>query len=275
MSGRRDGSSLIAIGDSLTEHGTWPEMLADAAGWGVERVAYAGQTSTELAVRLGAIGMTFSVAGRAREGRIPLTPVTPSGDFRHHIDAGMADIVVPGMLGGLRGLLTHRVGGAALEGWEFASEGTPPAGHAPLDFHAEAPVFDAPAAFVIWCGRNNPGPIAARDIAAIVAELHVHHSAARSLVLGVHAASFEPAGSEGAALVDGLNATLAQAFGDHFVDLGTAFDAAAPTSDGTTAARLRSDDVHLNAAGDEVVARAVAHRLSGLGWWPSGRALPS
>jgi len=275
MNRSRDGSSLIAIGDSLTEHGTWPEMLAAAAGWGIDRVAHAGQTSTEIALRIGAIGMTFTGAGPAREGRLPLTPVDPYGDFRHHIDAGMADISVPGTLAGHLGLLTHRVGGAALEGWEFLSRGTPPGAGVVLDFRAEAPVFSAPAVFVIWCGRNNPGPVAARDVAAIVAELQARHSAARCLVLGVHAASFEPVGSEGAALVDGLNATLVQTFGDHFVDLGAAFHEVAPTPDDTTAARLRSDDVHLNAEGDAVVARAVAWRLSDLGLWPVGMPLPS
>ncbi|MCK2035456.1 SGNH/GDSL hydrolase family protein [Microbacterium sp. SSW1-49] len=275
MSGRREDSALIAIGDSLTEHGTWPELLAGAAGWQIERIAHAGQTSTEIALRLGVIRMTFSAAGAVQEDRIPLKPVGPSGDFRHHIDSGMEDIAVPGTLAGRPGLLTHRVGGAALEGWEFASDGAAPTADAVLDFRAEVPVFSAPAAFVIWCGRNNPGPVAARDVAAIVAELHARHSAARCLVLGVHAASFEPIGSEGVALVDGLNATLAQTFGDHFVDLGAVFREAAPTSDGTTAAQLRSDDVHLNAAGDAVVARAVARRLSELGWWPTGMTLPS
>lgn len=266
---------IVAIGDSLTEHGNWPEMLAEPAGWRTERFARAGQTSTEIALGIGAIEMVFSRSAPAVDGCLPLTPIDLPGDFRHHVEVGMADIEVPGTLAGIPGILAHRVDGTEVEGWVFRSTGPAPDETPELAFQPEPPSFPAPATFVIWCGRNNPGPGAARDIDAIVRYLRVRVPEARYLVLGVHAASFEPAGSEGAVLISALNATLAETHGDRFVDLGAAFLRAAPSPDGTTAARLRSDDVHLNAAGDAIVAEVVAVSLTDLGWWPEGAPLPS
>lgn len=261
-------TTLVVIGDSLTENGTWPERLCAEAGWSLQRAGRSGQTSTEVAVRVGARAVDFVEGETSARGEVAVVPDPLPGPVREHVHTGMDDIRVRGTLGDRPGCLVHRVSAAADEGWSFcpdaAAPGTPGARRT---FLAERLSVPAGAVVVIWCGRNNPGPEVLEDVAAIAAGLR-RDSITRVLVLGVHAAAFEPEGAPGRRAVLELNQRLAERFGERFVDVQSALVRATETTDGVAAAPLRSDDVHLSVLGDAVVARAIRARVVELGWWP-------
>lgn len=261
--------ALVTVGDSLSEHGSWPALVCARTAWDHVPLARSGQTSTEIAVRFGALPVQLRVLPGARQPALEVTPIDPAGDYRAQVRQGMADIEIAGTLDDIGGVLRHRVSSAADEGWTF----TPTGGQrlrAPADTHvrfrAHAPRTPPDATYVVWCGRNNPGPNVLRDIRAIVDRLAATDPEARYLVLGVTNAAYEPAGTEGHALIARLAEDLAAEYGARFVDVCRRLVEAHPTVDDTPAASFRSDDVHLNAAGDEIVAEAVLDRIRTLGW---------
>lgn len=275
--------ALVVIGDSLTEHGTWPEMVSRETGWALQREGRAGQTSTEIALRAGARILRLEVPDAHAVGEIAVIPDLGSGDVREFVEEGMADIEVSGELDGRRGMLTHRVSAAAREGWTFSPLDDWPLDDEPLDdgrgpgraalFRPDPLRMRPDAVVILWCGRNNPGPAVIDDVDAVLRCLAPRGGARSALVLGVHAAAFEPAGSTGAAVVGVLNERLARVHGNAFVDVQSALLAAAPREDEVADVSLRADDVHLGPAGDAVVAAAIRARLIENGWWmPAGAA---
>lgn len=123
---------------------------------------------------------------------------------------------------------------------------------------------------VFWMGTNdNPavntwGPTLA-NIAACVADLDE-----RYLVLGVTVAD----GGLDPAYVDDLDATLAGLYGDRFVDIraylqsyndGSGNDLA-DIAAGLVPRSLRSDTIHLNGRGNQLVAKCLDAKLAALGW---------
>ncbi len=259
-------TTLVVIGDSLTENGTWPDRLSAETGWSLQREGRSGQTSTEIAVRVGARTIHVVEDEALPDGGIALRPDPVPGTVREHIDEGMDDLRMRGVLGDREGVLERRVSASAHDGWSFRPDdprhAVPGARHA---FRAHPLKVPSRAVVIVWCGRNNAGREVVSDVEAIVA---ASGPGARALVLGVHAAAFEPAGSPGARVVDALNVELSRRFGDRFVDVQSALVGAAPSVDRVAAAHLRSDDVHLSAAGDAVVAAAIRTRLRALEWWP-------
>jgi hypothetical protein len=270
---------LVVIGDSLTEHGAWPDAVGAETGWPVRRAARSGQTSTEVALRVGARNVDLRVVGPDGAAGVVVVPEPVPGDMRVHVHEGMDDIRVHGALGDRPGVLAHRVSASATEGWTFHPDhpdvpdvldvpDTPDVQEVPGTVRFRPDPLPVPhgAVVVLWCGRNNPGAGVVSDVEAIVRQ--VERDAAEVLVLGVHAAAFEVSGSAGAAVVDEVNAALAARHGERFVDVQAALLAAVPTGDGVAAAELRVDDVHLSARGDAVVAQAVGARLRAVGRWP-------
>lgn len=265
-----DGTILVAIGDSLTENGTWPDVLCAQAGWSLHNAGRSGQTSTEVALRVGARAMDLIEGETSANGDVSVVPDPLPGPVREHVGADMDDIRVRGALDGRPGLLMHPVSAAAADEWTFRPD--VPADATPRvrgRFRADPLPIPPGAVVVVWCGRNNPGPQVAEDVDAIVAGAA---SAACVLVLGVTAAAFEPTGSPGSEVVAALNAELARRHDERFVDVQAALLAAAPSADGVPAARLRSDDVHLSPEGDAVVADAIRARLVALDRWPRSSA---
>ncbi len=259
-------TSLVVIGDSLTEHGTWPQVLSAEVDWLLQREGRSGQTSWEIALRVGARGLGVAEGERLPDGAISVLPDLEPGVVREGVDGGMDDIRVRGTLGDRPGELVHRVAVAAREGWSFhPDQPCPVQSGTRCWFQPDALRVPPGAIVVVWCGRNNPGPAVVDDVDAVLASLP---DDARSLVLGLHAAAFEPAGSAGALVIAELNASLSRRHGARFVDVQAALASAHPVANGVAAARLRSDDVHLSAEGDAVVARVIRDRLRALNWWP-------
>lgn len=125
---------------------------------------------------------------------------------------------------------------------------------------------------VFWMGTNdNPavntwGPTLA-NTAACIADLEGDE---RYLVLGVTVAD----GGLDPAYVDDLDATLAGLYGDRFVDIraylqsyndGSGNDLA-DIAAGLVPRSLRSDTIHLNGRGNQLVAKCLDAKLAALGW---------
>ncbi len=264
-------TTLLVSGDSMSEHGTWPRLVARATGWRVDSNARSGQTSTEIALRDGAIDMTVSVDGAGSEPAVvSVTPLHPTSSFRGLIDEPMQDIVAAGTLGGIRGELRHRVTEAPLDAWTFAAhvtqETTRLAPGIPYTFAPDPRPLPQGGVAAIWCGRNNPGSDALRDIDALTRRLTEADPSARFLVLGIVNSELEPRGTAAHAEIDALNGYLQRSYGERFVELRSLLIAEGDETD-IPHASFRLDIIHLNEAGDRVVADAVLDRLRALDWW--------
>lgn len=125
----------------------------------------------------------------------------------------------------------------------------------------------------IWAGRNNFGD--AETVKADIAAMISHLGHARFLVAGVINGNYsgEFYGTPGYAGLLQLNTDLADRYGAQFVDVRKTLIAAAdPTADAiwierdTVPASLRTDNIHLNAAGNAIVAKAMYEATIERGW---------
>lgn len=128
--------------------------------------------------------------------------------------------------------------------------------------------------FVFWLGRNNssrPHEIYA-DLHAAVE--HIKAINGRFLILGLLTASNELAGNQYYFNAINLNQLLRREFPNEFVDIRkklilagqpTGQDALDRTNDATPSS-LRSDTLHLNDAGYQVVADVLAAEITARGW---------
>lgn len=137
--------------------------------------------------------------------------------------------------------------------------------------------------FVYWAGRNNlsePDQIIA-DINAMT--LHQRPLRSRYLVLGESTGATETSGTSAHTSALTINTKYRQAYGRRFIDVrrylidyGLADAGITPTTqdqtdiaNDTVPASLRSDSLHLNAAGHTIVAALIRNRLNELGWTTS------
>ena len=125
---------------------------------------------------------------------------------------------------------------------------------------------------VFWMGTNDDpavntwGPTLA-NIAACVADLEGDQ---RYLVLGVTVG----VGAVDPAYVDDLDTTLSGLYGDRFVDIRAylqsyndgSVDDLADIAVGLVPRSLRSDTIHLNGRGNQLVAKCLDAKLAALGW---------
>lgn len=132
--------------------------------------------------------------------------------------------------------------------------------------------------FILWMGRNNnarPHEVYA-DIRAAVE--HIKALDARFLIVSVtngdNATGGETIGNQYYIGTVNLNQLLRQEFPDNFVDVRTALIRAANSSPADQANRaadippasLRSDNVHFNDAGQQLIAELLAAELTRRGW---------
>jgi len=128
---------------------------------------------------------------------------------------------------------------------------------------------------VIWMGRNNsykPDEVKT-DIAKAVAFLKTNPK--QFVVLGITNAASEPVGSSQYTTITKLNQDLAATYPNNFIDirayLVSQYD---PTNaqditdhaNDVVPTSLRRDPLHLNAKGDQVVAKKVAEFIQAKGW---------
>ncbi len=253
---------IAAWGDSLTlgfgssPGEDYPALAAAILERRVENHGIGGQTSTQIAARMGALPVSASVEG----GTIPASGpagVSLSVDITRDTAYGRA--TVDGALCEVRGTLS-----AQPRRWTFAR--TTPGAQAPCPpdspFAPDVSAVTRSGTVWLWLGRNgaDPGRTIEADIAAAVASLgHDRYLVAPVLTAGT---------DSDAALADiaATNARLKATYGDRFVDLLPLLLAAgsgSPDDDadiarGIVPRSLRWDFVHLTRQGNEIVAKAFA-----------------
>jgi lysophospholipase L1-like esterase len=129
---------------------------------------------------------------------------------------------------------------------------------------------------ILWMGRNDTSvPVqVTTSVAGAVATLGLEHTVVLSIASGA-IDGYVNSGSNAYDSLVVLNHRLAAAYPGHFLDMFTilieAYDPAQPQDvldhqHGITPTSLRKDGLHLNAAGNIVVANAIAAFLKAKGW---------
>ena len=270
-----DASSIVAWGDSLTasagassEATRYPAVAAAAfdPDRSIVNLGIGGQTSTQIAARMGAIPITVTLSGDhiPASGAIAVT----AKNVNILYNSGSYTGTQAGWIGGIYGIMSTDLSG----NWTFTRAVT----------GADTPV-PAGSLFTpdwggavrsrtswLWLGRNGAqsGYTITGDVAAAVASLG--HS--RYLVGGVITGSID--GGSGLASFLATNAALSATYGPRYVDLLGALQAAndgsandlSDIAAGWVPRSLRSDPVHLNDAGYAVVAAQFKAKTLAMGW---------
>ncbi len=266
--------AIRCIGDSLTSGGgsfedSYPGRLQRALGRPVINDGVPGQTSAQIAARVGALPVAVEVDG----GAIPASGPAACAGVRPDVLGPKHKGALPGALAGVDGRLLHAKTGAYAFLRDAAGAPVPcPPGAAfvprkvPADLH------------VLWMGENDPLNAGGRagilaSLAACIGELDAGKG--RFVVLGLFAGAGEEAGARRRRLKLELNASLAQAWPGRVLDvhapLLAAGDPASPEdgadlAQGVVPRSLRQDHIHPNAAGNAVIARLVQAFVESRGW---------
>lgn len=282
-----------AWGDSMTAgvYGNTPytTFLAALTGRTVRNYGVIGQVWREILARQGGTVSQVTVAGNSipAGAGVPVAVTAYTIDLLSNISQGLS---LNGFLAGVYGALsvppnstTYAFTRADAGVVTASPPGTP---FIPLD--AEQRRGDVQ---ILWGGRNNGGldDVNIRngikaDIAAAITYMSPVYK--RYLVVGIvpHTIGAEDAGQPGRATLDTYHAELVAIYGTRFVDIGAyitdsgstgalAIMGIAPTAQdqaafalGRPPASLMADTVHLNALGNDAVARLLFARLKSLGW---------
>ncbi|WP_417247857.1 hypothetical protein [Celeribacter sp.] len=261
------GAPWIEVGltDSYAEE-------AATGGWAaVQPVSSSGTHSVTLEVGSAnaSIATSLLFMAHVRVGTIRISNVTVSEEPALAVlskstnilyDSGLYTGSAAGTLAGVHGVMETDAAG----NWTFTRSLAGPAVAAPAGttFIPDSAVTYADRTAWIWVGRNNFSQTAQvqSDIAAMVN--HLDHDRVRIGAILTSAADSASAVSN----IEGLNADLATTYGAKFVDLLGALKAAgngspednADIANGYVPRSLRSDDVHLNDSGYEIVASAFS-----------------
>lgn len=267
-------AAIRCIGDSLTRGGGgvdegWPAILAAALGWPTRNEGVPGQTSTQIAARLGAIRTMIELEGGAipRAGPVACVRVDPDLLGPKH------KVFLAGALEGVPGRLNHAKAGP----YTFYRDN--PGAEMPCPSGAVfVPAQPACAAAVLWMGENDVLNGVGREViranlAACIEAMAPEQD--RFVVIGLFAGEGEEAGSRRHRLKLALNAELARAWPGQVLDLYTPLlSAADPKSPGdledqhrgVVPRSLRQDRLHLGPAGEAVVSRLVEAVFRSRGW---------
>jgi lysophospholipase L1-like esterase len=266
---RFHAQDITVWGDSLTGSTEaimpYPAMLASdyLPGVTVFNGGVNSQTSTQIAVRAGAIDTEVTILG----GKIP-----SSGDVDVQFPVGYEpnnliwQSPTSGTVEGVSGTIRMTKTSANTKRYIFtrSQQGTPVFVHKAVPFVVDVSGKNT-GVVVIWAGRNNfnsPAQVKS-DIAAMVA--HLHHD--RYLVLGILNREEEPKGTPSYATILELNKDLAQIYGSHYIDIrsvlvsrydpNSAKEISGNMQD-LVPGSLRNDAIHLNTEGNRIVAQQVA-----------------
>lgn len=281
-------ATIEAWGDSLTAGAgggatTYPSVLATALGRTVNNRGIGGQNSSAIATRQGGLKMLVSVTSNQipASGAVTLTarsqtPITNQGPSSF-----------TGTLSGVTGTLAASTsdGGAT---YTYTFTRTTAGAIVPCPANSEF-IFDIAeaakgATAIIWSGRNNglstrSAVVATRDdILSMAVKLTPLDK--RFLVMSVLNGAGETTGTGAFNQFAAFNAELQATFGDRFVDVrsylvnfGLADAGITPTTQdntdvagNTVPASLRSDGIHLNAAGYTLVGNFIARQIRARGW---------
>jgi hypothetical protein len=240
-----------------------------------------GQTSTQIAARVGALPSGMTVAGNTLPG--DSTPVGMSNLSIELLSTPADDVArsKPGTLCSVHGVLRRTaVGGppSTAENYSFGRDvsGATTVCAAGSPFVADAEGYDQLTA-LIWVGGNNYDEVdtVVSDVRSIIQWLKPAnpHFVVLSLIKGNF--SYEYPGNPGAQHVDQINASLKAEHPDNFVDIATplvnAYDPSQPQdvidhNNKVVPTSLRADLVHLNDKGYGIVAEQVRAYLQARNW---------
>ena len=194
--------------------------------------------------------------------------------------AGNGPISIDGTLAGLAGTLTATGSGgppSATLVYTFTPTTNPgaPVG-CPDGSKFAVPQNPADSIAVFWAGRNNYSDptLVLADIAAMVA----YHPNRKFIVLTILNGDFanETVGLANWTIITQLNAAILKAYPDNSIDIrsilvakgapGTPYADATDYANDMVPSTLRGDQVHLNDAGNGIVAAQVQSFLLGKGW---------
>lgn len=265
---------IRCIGDSLTRGAVvieeaWPAQVERALGRPVLNEGIPGQTSTQIAARVGAVPARLQLEGGLIPAEGPVVGRHAEPDLLGHKHKGG----IRGALEGVAGWLVHAKRGP----YTFVRDAPGPQVPCPEGamFVAERP---ACSVAVLWMGENDVlngvgrGVVAA-NLAACLKALQPEEG--RFVVLGLFAGSGEEAGTRRHRLKLELNAELARAYPGRVLDVWVPLMAAADPASaedaadlqkGRTPRSLREDKIHLAPAGEAVIARLVEGFIRSRGW---------
>lgn len=266
-----DSRPIAAWGDSLTlgfgsaPGEDYPASAARLMSRPVANHGIGGQTSTQIAARMGALPVLATV----ESGMIPA-----SGDVGVAVlsvdvvfDAQFVPHTVDGTLCGVHGALrSHQLRRTFLR----ASASTPVRCQDRSTFRPDIDPATHNGVAWLWLGRNgaDAGRAVEQDVAAAVASLgHDRYLVGSVLTAGTD-------GDADRAAIAAMNASLKAAYGPRYVDLLGDLLASSDGSPGDTAdvasgivpRSLRIDFVHLTPRGNAIVARAFVGATERLGF---------
>ncbi|WP_235023359.1 SGNH/GDSL hydrolase family protein [Caballeronia glebae] len=279
--------NLVAIGDSLTQGvgsdgGGYPQMLSEMLNnRPYANLGIGGQTSTQIAARIGALPSAVTLDGNA----------VPASNTAVHLSSLSIDMLSTpaddaprsksGTVCSVHGALQRTADGgppSTTETYTFTrdSAGSAVPCAAGSTFIGDSEGYDTWTA-LIWVGRNNGYdiPTVLADVKSIVQWLKP--TGAHFVVLSILKGDFsdEYAGGEVAKYLDDLNASLKTAYPDNFIDVETplvnSFNPSLPQdvldhSRNIPPSSLRYDVIHLNDAGYKIVAEQVKSLISAKNW---------
>lgn len=268
-------NSLVCWGDSLTlgvgGDGGYTATLAGLTSLEVSNEGIGGQTSREIAARAGAVDIVVNAAGGLIPADVQAVNLS-SIDQRPLTSQGRQSI--SGSLRGVKGLLSRNSADEFFFTRDAAGE--------VISLNSTGDIFIPDVGDLnqriccIWVGRNNASD--AQDVIDNVADIvsSLKNKAVRYLVLSVLNGAGEVSGTSAHAnIVQNINAFLSSTYPDNYIDIRQvlidAYDStqSQDTQDranDTIPSSLRSDSVHLNQSGYDVVAASVNDFLRNKGW---------
>lgn len=278
--------TIAFFGDSLTSgtggtpYGTFVgKAIPDTT---VATLAIGGQNSEQICARQGGIPIKLNLEGGAFSGSNPVKITRISSSFLS-TPASNQEYTSKGTLVGIECTIRRLIGSSASQVEIYtvtpisASDATIPDDSV---FIPEESVRYQDAIQVLWMGRNNNiqkfVDDTLRDIDASIAHIRAPK---RYIVLGVLKSANEVKGTSMYVLINQLNDQLKTKYGKNFIDMipPTAEELkavnyelsekdTAEISNGTFPQGLRSDRVHLNNLGYQVIANRVIAKLNELNY---------
>ena len=280
--------TLAFFGDSLTigAGGTVPyaKFVGDALpGRPIVTDGIVGQVASRIAVRQGGVPLKITIEGNKLNSIQPIK-ITKLSNLFLSTPSRNEEYSRVGTIQGVRSTIRRNSSAAEGEMYTIA-----PTTVSMIDIPADS-VFvleDAAklktATQILWYGRNNIGePGAEAEImSSLECSIAYITAPARYLVLGVLTEADENKGSDNYNLVTTINGKLAAKYGEQYVKMTPPTDAEmaaisyTPTPEDLTdlanlnfprgmRADIKTDDIHLNDKGYQIVANRVIERLKAL-----------
>lgn len=280
--------TLAFFGDSLTigAGGTAPygnTVAAALQGRPVFSDGIVGQGASSIAVRQGGIPLKITVEGNKLDSIKPVK-ITKLSDMFLSTPSRNSEYSRTGTILGVR--CTIRRTASSAEGEQYTLT---PATVSVIDIPADSEfLLEDAAKFktatqILWYGTNNIGEPGAEAeiIRALDSSIAYITAPARYVVLGVLTEADENKGSENYKQVTAINEKLAAKYGDAFVKMTPPTDAELtaisykPTAEDLTdlenlnfprglRADIKTDDIHLNDKGYQIIANRVIEKLKAL-----------